>query len=704
MRTGLLLPVLVIATLFQPLLPRVARGQTVRTRILSGVEVTRAPGSWELRIRFTTPVRYLLHSPRSQGDLLRIQVELLQVGAADLPSAFGRESLLIPPDMPIPLEEVSYEGEPERVSFVDLRFATPVLFDVRRGRDLRSVVVSVRPVLEGARRAPSRTVLPEPPPAQGGPADLVEEGRRAMTAGELDRAIQVFTHVLSLPEQGDATAAAKELLGLARERKGQLAHAKAEYEEYLARWPEGPGADRVRQRLEALVTARSEPAEPLRRTTEEEDGFRRRLDYRGFGSLYVAYRRASEFTDAEGETLADSSLITDLHASSRLRAETWTLRHELSAGYRYDFVQGGTADEMRVSSLFLDAESIRWGLSGSVGRRSSSSGGVLGRYDGARIGVRLPGGLEFGAVGGFPVDSPTVNRIDTDRSFVGVSLDGSALGESLQGQVFAIGQRASGLVDRVAVGGELRWFDDGRFLASFLDYDVYYRSLNTAQLVGNWQIDPATFLHFLADHRNVPTLTTTNALQGQGAGDLDDLDGIFSTEELESLAEDRTARSTTLSLGASRDLTERYQLAGDFSASHLSGTPTSGGVEGFEGTGWEYSYLMQLVATGFIRKDDIGILGVRYFDGSATDLVSTSLDLRWPVNEAVRVNPGLRAEFRMNDAADDLVTVRPSFRIDVRFWKLLFELDGIAEWRRPVGGSMPDEFGYAATASLRYDF
>ena len=52
---------------------------------------------------------------------------------------------------------------------------------------------------------------------------------------------------------------AQEYLGLARERNGQLAHAKAEYRIYLAKYPEGEDAQRVRQRLDALVTAYQAP-------------------------------------------------------------------------------------------------------------------------------------------------------------------------------------------------------------------------------------------------------------------------------------------------------------------------------------------------------------------------------------------------------------------------------------------------------------
>ena len=46
---------------------------------------------------------------------------------------------------------------------------------------------------------------------------------------------------------------AQELLAIAREKNGQLAHAKAEYERYLALYSETEGAARVKQRLAALL-------------------------------------------------------------------------------------------------------------------------------------------------------------------------------------------------------------------------------------------------------------------------------------------------------------------------------------------------------------------------------------------------------------------------------------------------------------------
>jgi hypothetical protein len=62
---------------------------------------------------------------------------------------------------------------------------------------------------------------------------------------------------------------------------------------------------------------------------------------------------------------------------------------------------------------------------------------------------------------------------------------------------------------------EFRYADAGRFLSGLLDYDVSYTSLNTALLVGNWQVTPATGLKLSYDYRNSQTQTTTNAINGQ---------------------------------------------------------------------------------------------------------------------------------------------------------------------------------------------
>jgi hypothetical protein len=646
---------------------------------------------------FTVPIRYLRHTPRSRGDSIHIQFFPLEVAASEAPKFFERESLQIPPNIPLPVTEVTYEGVVAGRPILDVRLAGSVDFEVRQGEDVRSLVLEfpTDPGVVPTANAGSG-VAPEPP--DGRIAEMMEEGRRAMTAGEFDRASLIFTKVLSLPEHAESPTA-QEFLGLARERKGQLAHAKAEYEAYLERYPEGEGAARVQQRLDVLVTARSEPIEKKRQEPPED----KPLDLRAFGSVYVGYRRAKLFPEGEPSMLSDSSLFTDFHAEARLRTERHTLRAQATGGYRHEFLDGGSG-EARTSSLFVEAEDHELGLTGSIGRRSLSTAGVLGRFDGVRLTYDFDDRWSLGLVGGFPVESFDQNWINFDRYFAGVSLDAAKFVENLDAQVYAIAQMDGGVTDRVAIGCEFRYFERGRFLVGFLDYDLYFQELNLAQLVGNWQVAPSTLLTTFLSHRTVPTLMTQNALQGQLADELSDLVGSFSKSELRQLAKDRTARSTTLNFGVNQDLGHRLQLALDFSATNYSGTDDSEGVSGIDGTGFEFSYAAQLIWDDFLKPAGIGILGLRFFDGSRNDLLTATLDGRYPITRDLRVNPRLRADYRMDGGVGDDLLLLPSLRFDYRIWKLNFDAEIAGEWRMPVSSAGGKRWGYLMSFGVRHDY
>src|SRR6516162_4532395 len=92
---------------------------------------------------------------------------------------------------------------------------------------------------------------PLPPEQQ---KQLLADAHHAMDAHDYPKAIAFLTVLQRQPEFPDR-ARAQELLGLARERSGQLAHAKAEYEEYLRRYPHGEAAERVEFRLKILRAA-----------------------------------------------------------------------------------------------------------------------------------------------------------------------------------------------------------------------------------------------------------------------------------------------------------------------------------------------------------------------------------------------------------------------------------------------------------------
>lgn len=694
MRSIFALLLTLAAGLFALLLPSAVRAQTFPIRVLEGVRINRAREAWDVTIDFNVPVQVRRHSPAERGATVHVQVALLA-----LPSAPPtRESLNVPSNAPVPLEAIRYEAQAGDFSMLEVRFTREVQFEVLQGRDLRSVVVRVK--ADAKRAAETNAAAPPLAPADARSLALVSEGRRALTGGEFERAALLFQEVLAQPES-DMTPEALEYLGLARERKGQLAHAKAAYQEYLERFPEGDGAQRVHQRLDALITASAQPIPPRRVVRSERRVSS--LDLESFGSAYVGYHYAAQSVDGQGSETFDNSLFTDLYADSRLRLPSTVLRAQFSGGYRHQFASGAGGDETDVGSLFFSFEQPEGGLSGSLGRRARSTGGVLGRYDGAELAYRGGETWQVGVLGGVPVDSSRFTGFETDRFLAGINAELGTFFDSLDVDLFAVGQSANGLLDRAAFGGELRYFREGLFAAAYLDYDAYFTSLNVAQVTANWLATPSTTLTAFFDYRNVPFLTTRNAVQGQ-VGGLSALEDVFSTSQIHSLAEDRTAHATSLNLGISQVVLPRLQLAFDFTTSDFSGTDTSGGVDGFEGTGWEFAYLAQAIGTDLVVPGSIEVLSLRYFDGSAGDTVTVGLQARAPITSALRINPRFYTIYQTGSSTQDVVALRPSLRFDYRWWSLSFDVEGGYQWGKTLSGQETQPEGFFLTGGIRYDF
>ena len=168
------------------------------------------------------------------------------------------------------------------------------------------------------------------------------DARAAMAAHDYPKAIALLTKLQRQPEFPDR-ARAQELLGLARERSGQLAHAKAEYEEYLRRYPQGEAAERVAFRLRILRAA-----EAKARTGREGSGETRGWEVSG-GVAQTARYDGSRLSNGApppnsqpvpaAPTITDNALFTDVDLLARRRGETYDWIGRLSAGYDKSFTQ-----------------------------------------------------------------------------------------------------------------------------------------------------------------------------------------------------------------------------------------------------------------------------------------------------------------------------------------------------------------------------
>ncbi len=534
--------------------------------------------------------------------------------------------------------------------------------------------------------------------AQGKLAQLMEQARQAMAKGEYSRAVAIYNKVLRAPRnpyQRDA----QEFIGLARERKGQLAHAKAEYSKYLKMYPEGEGAERVRQRLTGLITAKNSPRKRLRQARADTS----RWDY--YGGISQFYRRFVNIFDDEGDVVSESSLATDLDLTARRRGESWDFNSRFTGGYIRDFLDSDHVNETRISSLFFDVSYSSKVFFTRIGRQTRNTGGVLGRFDGAHLSYQLTDWSSAHMVSGFPVDS-TRDGLHTERYFYGASIDLGTFAEAWDFTGYAIQQTAEGYTDRRAIGTEVRYFRPGRSLFTQVDYDIHFDELNNFIALGNWTFSNNFSLNATADYRKSPSLSALNALQGQLARSLDELGETLSDEEIYQLAKDRTSTSRTYTLGGAYPLSERFQLTGDATMTNLTDTPASGGVEAIPGTGNDYFYSLQLTASSLFKAGDVGILQLRYADTGDANTTSFLVNTRYPVTRQFRVNPRIRVNYRRNSDDDSTQwIIAPRLRLDYRVLRRYrFEIEGGGEWSREDLPDTEDTLAYYFNAGYRYDF
>jgi tetratricopeptide (TPR) repeat protein len=547
----------------------------------------------------------------------------------------------------------------------------------------------------GVEQAPAKTTA-SPATKNGNRSALLEAARLAMVKGNYDQAVLLYQKAI---DEGDAATAreAQELLGLAHERRGDMVTARKEYERFLELYPEGEDAERVRQRLIAIDTSRADLKASLREAKKREAP----AQYLLYGSLSAIYRRDADISDENGDVVSQSALTTYFDATGRVRSGAYDSRLRVTGSHRSDFLDNGPGDDNRLSTFYLDVLNKEKDWSLRLGRQSSSSGGVLGRFDGIYGGMRLTPQLRLNAVAGYPVATSADTSVNDKANFVGVSADLSGLVENWEFQLYGIQQRAEGYIDRTAVGGEARYFQPGRTFFGLLDYDTHYQQLNTAMMLGTWSMNDATSFNLLYDRRMSPTLSTSNALQGQTVTTLDALAQTYTTEQIEQLALDRTAESQTVMAGVAHTLNERYQVTADLTATEVGDTPASGNVLATPSSGTEYYLSTQLIGRNLFWPDDISILGLRLGNSRTIDSAAVFINSRLN-NGPWQLNPRIQVEYR-DDKSNDFSywTLKPSLLASYRRWKD-HTLEGEVGSSLTTRSEVPQSYYFSL--SYRWDF
>ena len=466
---------------------------------------------------------------------------------------------------------------------------------------------------------------------------LIVEARNALVQGKLELAIAQLKKAIQLPETR-RTPEAWELLGVAYQKARQPAAAKSTYEDYLRRYPNGEGGEGVRQRLLAMETADASTVRTLRapvigpaaidgggQTSGDAQTAGGRSYWNVSGSLSTFYISNDTRSVMRDPTLALNLNSTkddhQIHQNSLLSSiDLSAVWGDANVKSRFRF--SGTEqhrsytdehDIVGVSALYLDTSVKDWDTTFRIGRQTRNTGGILGRFDGAVISYQFNPLFGIAAVAGSPVEYRSDLPFKDDRYFYGGSINiGSYYG--LDASLYAIEQMDRTVVDRQAVGTELRYNDSTKSAFLNVDYDTHFNALDAAIFTGTWTLPDKSILRVGADYRKAPYLTAWNAIRGQPYGTLYDLLKAYTQSDALQMAIDRTATYQSSTVGYSRPLTDNLQINLDFTQAHIDGTIASYNVDGTPDMGDEFYYSVQFVGTSLFVRDDMYTAAFRYSD------------------------------------------------------------------------------------------
>jgi hypothetical protein len=693
-----------VAALSLAMLPLLACAQVIDT-----IEVKRDGTNAQVYIRFLAQIQFLRYAPTERAD--QVQVYFQFVGADESVLSTREDLRRPPPNDLLPRFEVSYRAPVGLFQRrIDIRFANPVDFELRPD-DKRTILLTI-PLPADVLKRLAPAAAPPPPPAavaappapQPAPAtapappsspavarpeveseatEAMTQAREAMTRRDYSAAVLALNRVLNLPPNRESRQA-QEMIGLARENLGEIDKARVEYELYLKLYPDGPGADLVREHLAGLGAGQSAVAAPQPPPAERGLTAWGSLTQFYYGGQSRVQQTKQVTTPATGATTLvtdaltatdQSQLITTADVTGRWREGPWDNRVVVRDAYTWSFLSG-QSNSNNLNAAYFETRHQPTDTHLLVGRSVGTSGGIIGRFDGALFDWGFRPDWRLGVYGGELVDSPP----GVHQYFGGAAVDGANILPNTNGQLYAIYQSVVGVTDRVGLGGEVRYFDPVRSAYGIFDYDPVFRAVNIASLQATWQLPQGTLLNFLADYRRTPTLQLTNVVFPAQTSDISGLINTFGIDTVRAEAKAYTPISKVFLAGITQPFATNWQFGFDFRISSLTGTPGTAILPATPGTGNVYTYTVQLIGSSLTRMQDILVLNGTVLRGSLLDGVQAGVDYRFTPWALWSFEPSLKYYQQTDNLGNKISAWTPAIRVIYQL-RERFSLEGEYDWQ-----------------------
>ena len=581
--------------------------------------------------------------------------------------------------------------------------------------------VTEQPVQTPDASKPEGGAIPmEPQQVEEAAAALFTEAKDAFAKGDFPTAINRLNRVQGLPFNKQ-TQASQALLGEVREKNGEIAKAKAEYELYLKLFPNGEELAQVKARLASLPRG-----EAVRRPVSRQGREDAPAEWTVYGSLSSYWFGGQSKQDSGPVRKDQDMLVSSINLNARLRDAVSDTRIVFRDTDSRNFLRPHK-DYNRIYSAYAERTDREVGYFVRAGRQNPNGAGVLERFDGLTASYNLGSDWKIGAVAGSAVEFPQTREgwfnLPANKQFYGANVEYLPQVGRPGASLYAIEQTLDGYLNRRAVGSEVRYFD-GQFNAfGVLDYDVLYKGINIGMAQGNYT-DPWGNSYFINyDYRKSPTYSLSNALPSTyalGISTVGSLISNYGLEQARQLVVDSTPTMTMFGTGVTVPVGEKWQFGFDYRSSKVSGTnavlqlnqvckslgfnaldPNDpicvGGPLGdvpisqmCSGTSYDpnnntcaagqssqgrtHTYTTQAIGTNLFVTGGVGVAMASYYSGAGFTGQNYGLNYIFPFAEVWRLEGNLRYFSSKNDNGSGQTNFTPSVKVGYQ-WRSSLSLE-----------------------------
>lgn len=555
---------------------------------------------------------------------------------------------------------------------------------------------------------------------------LMLKGGKDLLDGKPFAATESFNGVLNLPPNR-YTEDAQLWVGITREKSGQLQKGILEFQTYLKLYPTGKSVSWVNNRLAVLKIAApgifaelAKPPQAMAPAKVKNTEFQT-MEFGSLGMYY--YTGGSRIKTSGGNQAAipaisvvdQKSLMTNINMTANTYNNEYDNRLVFQDFYARNLLPK-QKNNNRLGAAFYEFRDRIEGFSTRIGRQSGLGGGVMGRFDGISAGIDVFSDYRFNVVGGQLADI----TLDSKPKFYGTSVD-FGIKSPIGGSLYAITQKADGLKDRQAVGGNLRYFNPSFNLMSMFDYDTQFKALNMITLQGAYNSGGSgTDYNFIIDRRRSPILDVRNAVNGTATPVSTLLQNGWTFQDLILLANQRTGSTSSVAVGMTNHLNEKWNAGTDVSVARNSGLPASGtmlpdgsvGLEGFvpaipsSPNVWTLSE--RLTGNGIIRPHDITNFIVSYSKGPTSASESFQFSNHSDLQEKWSLDLTLHFSHQGDKTGGVVNDISPTSRLTYRMLSNL-SLDGqlgldLTKFSNGALQTQTTTFRYFASFGFQWNF